>query len=202
VLQVDRWATLGGPEPMPLKAKALHSLVRADLGPFMAALGFKTVSGTMTASWCKPVGPRYLVLFFQPSSWNDSYSPGFRFTVELRLGKEPSLSTWGPRQRLPQLLDQDERAELLELENSVVPKLPPPDPEVAALLSGPTRENWLASWERRIRPYGPDEDVWFRHWDETDVRALIAFFKRVLPSAVNRFLTTASKTEESSPSPG
>ena len=145
---------------MPQKAKEFHSFLRAELGPFLTELGFRRTPKTTVASWLKPIGTRWLVFWFQPSQWNDDSSPGFSFTVEFRLGAPPSLRIWGFHQRLPKLLTDDERADLLQLENNVMRKLPGPDPQFLSMFPDADRERYLARFRPRAVPYASGEDVW------------------------------------------
>jgi hypothetical protein len=173
---------------MPLNARAFHRLLRNDLDSWFAMLGFAHAPKTTSASWIKAIGTDWLVIWCQPSQWNDRYSAGYSFTVEFRLTRTPAIGAWGPRSRLPKLLNEAEKRDLLRLENTVVRKLPPPDTSVATMLSDEKRLSWLAQWRPRAEPYRGDEDVWLRYWDEADVENIAVFLQRVLPSAIARFL--------------
>jgi hypothetical protein len=176
----------------PLKAAEFHRLARQELSPTLDALGFKRIPKTSVASWARPEGNRWLVMWLQPSQSNDPFGPGFKFTVELALSSRPEAGLEGYRERLPTLLTHAQREDLRHLENRAISKLPPPDREYAILL-GPLREWWLAGWKPRLTPYEDAEDIWFRHGDEADLLSLMAFFALALPAAIDRFLTTASK---------
>jgi len=176
----------------PMKSVELHRLARQELGPQMVALGFKRIPGASGASWARSQDGKWLVVWLQPSQSNDGYAPGFRFTVELALSSDAIIGASGYRARLPTLLTDHEREELRRMENRTIAKLPSPDSAFARLLPAESRERWLAGWKPRVTPYRPDEDVWFRHVDQTDVRDLMAFFQRVLPEAVARFLERAA----------
>ena len=80
------------------------------------------------------------------------------------------------------------------MENRTIAKLPHPSSAYAQALDAATREHWLGGWRPRVTPYGATEDVWFRHGDEADARELMAFFQRVLPSVINRFVQRAQGT--------
>jgi hypothetical protein len=58
------------------------------------------------------------------------------------------------------------------------------------------REHWLRGWKPRTTPFGPVEHVWFRHGDDADAQQLMLFFRRVLPSAIGRFLDAAASAAE------
>jgi hypothetical protein len=45
--------------------------------------------------------------------------------------------------------------------------------------------------EIRHLTVGSDEDVWFRHTDDANARALMAVLARLLPAAIDRFLDAA-----------
>jgi hypothetical protein len=177
---------------MPVKSAELHRLARQELGPVLQALRFTRTPKTTSASWVRPEGDRWIVMWLQPSRSNDANSAGFRFTVEFRLTHEPVIGAAGPMARLARLLTDSEREELRHLENRAIAKLMPPDRAFAKLLPADMREHWLGGWKPRLTPYSPDEDVWFRHGDEDDVRALMSFFRQVLPGAVSRFVERTS----------
>ena len=179
----------------PLKAEALHRLAREQLGPALADLGFSRTPKASAASWSRPEDGRWLVIWLQPSRSNDQYTPGFTFTVELLLGPEPVIGGRGFRARLPTLLTDPQREELRQMENRAISKLPPPDSAFARLLPPETRASWLDGWKPRTTPYADGMDVWFRHADEADARDLMAFFQRVLPLAITRFLVQAAERE-------
>jgi len=176
---------------MPLSSTELHRLARSELGPLLAPLGFRRSPGTSMASWARPADDRWVVLWVQPWRGTDAYAAGARFTVELRLSDAPAPGGGGLRRRLTLLLTDAEREEMRRLQNRVIAKLPPPDAATAQLLPPAAREHWLREWKPRLAPYGRDEDVWFRHGVEDDVRAWLAFFARVLPGAIDRFVESS-----------
>jgi hypothetical protein len=100
-------------------------------------------------------------------------------------------AAWGYIRRLASLLNDEQLASLLNLENEVIAKLPPPNMELAKLLSAESRESWLRLWRPRQRSCQPDEDVWLRYWDEADLERLTEFIGSVLPSALATFLEAA-----------
>jgi hypothetical protein len=177
---------------MPLKSPGLHKLARQELGPSLTALGFKRTPKASVASWCRPQGERWLVFWFQPATDNDPRSPGYRFTVEFALTERPAVYTGRIRKRLARLLTDDEREELRQMENRTIAKLPPPDMAFGNGLPPSMREHWLAGWKPRTTPYGPIEDVWFRHGDEADAEELMRFFRRVMPAAISRFVDSGA----------
>jgi hypothetical protein len=181
---------------MPLKSPELYKLARQELRPLLIGLGFKRTPKASVASWCRPEGERWLVFWFQPSTDNDAYSPGYRFTVEFALADRPAVYTGRFRERLPRLLTGDEREELRQMANRTIARLPPPDMAFGNGLPPSMREHWLAGWKPRTTSYEPMEHVWFRHGDDADVQQLMLFFRRVLPSAIGRFLDAAASAAE------
>ena len=88
----------------PLKAAELHRLARAELGPTLAGLGFRPLPKSAGASWSRPEGDRWLVIWVQP--WrSSSSSPGGEFTIEMRLSSTPATGGDGERRRVPLLGD-------------------------------------------------------------------------------------------------
>ena len=181
--------TAGGP---PLRAPELHRLALQELDPQLRALGFKRTPKSSVASWTRRANDRWTVIWLQPSQNNDRFSPGFKFTIEFALSTEPVTGGNGYRERLPNLLSDEEREELRRLENATIAHLRPPAKGLYATFPNGTREQLLGEWKPRKAPYPRGEDIWFRHANEDDVRHLMAFFQRVLPSAIARFHENAS----------
>ena len=181
---------------MQLKSPELYRLARQELGPLLSGLGFKRTPKAAVASWCRPEGERWLVFWFQPSTNHDAHSPGYSFTVEFALADKPAVYTGKIRRRLPRLLTDGEREELRQMANRTIAKLPPPDMFFGNALPPTVRDLWLEGWRPRMTPYGPNEDVWFRHGDDADAQQLMLFFRRVLPSAIGRFLEAAASAAE------
>ena len=176
----------------PLRAAELHRLALRELGAGLHALGFERTPRSSVASWTRPANDRWIVMWLQPSQTSDRFSPGFKFTIEFALSTEPVIGGSGYRERLPNLLDDEAREELRRLENTTIAHLPPPARGLYAGFPDETRERLLAEWQPRKTPYPRGEDIWFRHANEEDARKLMAFFQRVLPSAIARFLESAS----------
>ncbi len=173
---------------MTLTAAELHAAARTSLGGQVAGLGFRRVAKTRMASWVREEGDRWFFLWFQPHRWNGVQSAGFRFTVELRLSREPVLYSAGPAARLPELLSGEDRETLRKMENRTLARVPPPDASYWSALPESVRPTLLADWKPRLQPYRSDEDVWFRVADRPDLEAALAFIARVLPEAIARFV--------------
>jgi hypothetical protein len=172
---------------MTLTAAELHAAARGSLDSPLAGLGFRRVAKSRTASWVRAEGDRWLVLWFQPHRWNGAQSAGFRFTVELRLAREPVLYAAGPLARLPKLLAPEDREALRQMENRTLARIPPPDRAYWRQLPESVRTTLLADWKPRLQPYQRDEDVWFRAADRPDLESILAFIAGVLPGAIDRF---------------
>ncbi len=172
----------------PLKAAELHAAARRALDRPLAELGFARIRGASVAGWARPQGERWLLLWFQPSRWNDAQSAGYQFTVELRLAATPKLDAHGPAARLPRLLSNDDRERLRKMVNRVIARLPPPDAVLIRSLPDAVRSVLLADRQPRLHPYGDDEHVWFRQAGAADVDELLAFIERVLPGAIEEFV--------------
>ena len=175
----------------PLKSSELTKLARERLGPSLAEHGFKRTPKASPASWCRAEGDRWLLFWFQPSTSNDAYSAGYKFTVEFLLGSQPEIYGNGFRRRLPTLLTDEGRERLRGLENRAISKLPPPDMSVLGRLPPPTLEWALKGWKPRSTPYQAAEDVWLRQGDLEDVEALLDFILAELPGALRTFLALA-----------
>jgi hypothetical protein len=185
----------------PLKAPALHAAARRWLDRPLADLGFARIRGARVAGWARPQGDRWLLLWFQPSRWNNAQSAGYRFTVELRLAARPELYALGRLARLPQLLSPVDRERLRKMENRVIARLPSPDPAVLRSLPDALRLMLLADLQPRLHPYAVDEHVWFRQAGVDDVDELLLFIRGVLPGAIERFIA-GTPPDEAPPAAG
>jgi hypothetical protein len=96
----------------PLRSADLHRAARQELGPTLGALGFRRATSS-TASWVRPDGDRWLVLWLQPSRSPSRGNNAFEFTIELRRSSRPETGGDGPRRRLPTLLTSPQREKLL-----------------------------------------------------------------------------------------
>lgn len=98
----------------PMHAGELHQVARQGLGPTLAGLRFKRTPSTSAASWARPEGNRWLVMWIQP--YRSGGGPrSSRFTLELRLSTRPETGGDGFRKRLPALLTEAERREIRNL---------------------------------------------------------------------------------------
>lgn len=95
----------------PLKAAELHRLARAELGPTLVGLGFRPIPRSAGASWSRPEGGRWLVIWVQPRRSSGSPAGG-EFTIEMRLSSTPATGGDGERRRVPALLGEPAREEL------------------------------------------------------------------------------------------
>jgi hypothetical protein len=163
-------------------------LARAELTPALAQLGFRRTPRSSRASWIRQQGDRWLLVWLQ-SSHSNGAGAGVRFTVEV--GESPVPEPLYGGYRLPMLMSFAEREELRLLENTVKVKLPAP-PDWA--LERPDSA-YLEGWRPREAPCDVRSDVWFRYWDEADVRANLALIGRVLPDAIVRYLHLVSLDE-------
>jgi hypothetical protein len=185
--------------PTKLTSKGLHATARRRLDPMLSHLGFGHVRETSMAAWVREEGSQWLILWFQPMARGEPYAPGFRFTVELRLGDQPVMFAPGHLARLPQLLSAARREELRTLDNRALAKVPRPSVARLAALPEAIRASVEAEWRPRVTPFGPDEHVWLRATDEGDLTLLLEFIARELPEAIGRFLDAVRAAEPRQP---
>jgi hypothetical protein len=102
----------------PLRSPELHRVAREELGPVLLGLGFKRL-GSASASWARPDGDRWLVLWLQPSRSAGGAPDRFEFTIELRRSSRPETGGDGPRSRLATLLTPSEVGALVRARHAV-----------------------------------------------------------------------------------
>jgi hypothetical protein len=175
-----------------VKAGELHRMARQRLKLFFKYHGFKRTPETANASWYKHVGDEYVIVTFQPSPAHDPWGyTGSKFVVNFERSQQPF---WGTapghgayRNRLANLLDNDQRERLRQIQNSTMAEIGPPPPEHLERLPEELRAYELKQIEPAREPYGAHEDVWLRQNGPEHVSRWMDFIEDVLPAAMSRF---------------
>jgi hypothetical protein len=137
-------------------ARTVHRQARAALGSGFAADGFGRLKSTSIAAWARPTADQFIVGWVQPSRDPDAFGwYGTKFTIEFRRGARPAVAVNGPIFRFCNLLDDDGREQVRAVQGR----------QVAA-------------------PYGPMDDVWFRHRDMQDLADWFRLLPALLPAAL------------------
>ena len=160
---------------MPPTSREFHRIARDSLAPTLTRLGFARPRGVGLGGWVREEPDGWLVIWLQLRRRTDPAETA-AFTVEFRLSAQPLAGLAGPRARLPALLTDRERSELLALDADPARKAP----------AGPRL--------RTPGAIGGHDDPWFGYADDDDARRWLAFVDRVLPGALERFLATAAST--------
>jgi hypothetical protein len=118
----------------------------------------------------------------QLSKWNRRDSPdGCEFTAELEILRGDPVSGG----RLFGLLTDGEREEHRRIQNLVIAKLPLDEAELDRL-PPEWQADRLVRVTPRLAPYPPNDDIWFKYVDDSDVRRWMDFIGGVLPGAFDR----------------
>jgi hypothetical protein len=173
---------MGGVVP----AREVHRAAVAVLGPTLLANGFSRVRTTSVAAWQRPSGDEFIVAWVQPSRSADPFGwYGTSFTIEFRRSDEPRIGTGGASAaRLCGLLGDAARERVRQANNDVVRKMPRAPRNVLRQLPRGTRDWYKSEGNLRKEPYGPDEDVWFRHRDSADLDAWMRILSELMADAL------------------
>jgi hypothetical protein len=166
-------------------ARTVHRQARAALGSGFAADGFGRLKSTSIAAWARPAADQFIVGWVQPSRDPDASGwYGTKFTIEFRRGARPAVAVNGPIFRFCNLLDDDGREQVRAVQNAIIGRMPPPPADAVSQLTGNIL-NWYLSQGRQVAaPYGPMDDVWFRHRDMQDLADWFRLLPALLPAAL------------------
>ncbi len=166
-------------------ARTVHRQARAALGSGFAADGFGRLKSTSIAAWARPTADQFIVGWVQPSRDPDAFGwYGTKFTIEFRRGARPAVAVNGPIFRFCNLLDDDGREQVRAVQNAITGRMPPPPADAVSQLTGNIL-NWYLSQGRQVAaPYGPMDDVWFRHRDMQDLADWFRLLPALLPAAL------------------
>ena len=167
-------------------ARTVHRQARAALGSGFAADGFGRLKSTSIAAWARPTADQFIVGWVQPSrDPADAFGwYGTKFTIEFRRSARPAVAVNGPIFRFCNLLDNDGREQVRAVQNAIIGRMPPPPADAVSQLTGNIL-NWYLSQGRQVAaPYGPMDDVWFRHRDMQDLADWFRLLPALLPAAL------------------
>jgi hypothetical protein len=166
--------------------RVVHRKALAALGPGFAADGFERRAASAAAVWQRPTVQEFVVAWVQPTRSPDSSGwYGSRFIIEFRRGAQPRAGVFGPGFRFCQLLDDEERERVRDVQNAVIRRLPPPPARVFRTLDERAREAYLAHGRQVTAAYGRDHDIWFRYRDERDLDAWFRLLPVLLPGVLD-----------------
>lgn len=171
-----------------MKSNEVYRVLRAAIGPWAKAQGFGRAKSGMLA-FVRPEPPGFLLFWCQCSQdgW-DRYG-GSKFTVEFQVSAVDEPGAGGAnvkRRRLAALLSANDLERVRPIQNDVIRKLPPPDPEYVAAFPDDVRSWYLAKFAPEVARYTAATDLWLRYHGEQDVKRWADFLAEVLPSAVVR----------------
>ena len=172
-----------------MKSTEVYSSLKLHLGPVLKALGFKR--GRSLLSWHREHDGQFTVLWCQVSldGW-DSYA-GSKFTVEVQRSTEPEPGAPSTRrQRIGQLLSNDQREVVHQIQNGILSSLRRPPKDNAIFKISPEVTEWYLSQFNSIEsPYAERDDVWLRYAAREDVET----WGTLLASFVPQFILVVEK---------
>jgi hypothetical protein len=157
----------------------------AALGPGFTAHGFDR-RPSADAVWQRPARQEFVVAWVQPTRSPDASGwSGSRFIIEFRRGAQPRAGVLGPGFRFGQLLDAAGRERVRAVQNAAIRRLPPPPGRVLRALDDRARDAYLAHGKQVVRPYRPDDDIWFRYRSERDLEDWFQLLPVLLPGVLD-----------------
>lgn len=172
-----------------MKSAEVYRVLRAFVGPWAKASGFRRGPGGMLAYWRRGMREAETLTFWCQCSQDgwDAHA-GSKFTLELQRSEDPRPGTGRKRARAGRLLLPEERERFRVLQNQVIARLRRPTTEHPVFALQPeVGRGYLSRFEMVEQPYGPREDVWMRYASEADVREWAAVVIEVLPVLIARF---------------
>ena len=178
-----------------MKSTEVYRIIREVIGPWCKTHGFKRTKGGMLG-WYKPVGTSFLVFWFQcgPRHWDDFEGSGF--IVEFQASDEPVIGQGGPgckRERLPELLNDEQLENLRRIQNRVIAQLsPPPKTHPVFQISPEYTRMVLKEFQPVAKNALNIHQFWHRYYTVEDVRRWAALILDLLPDTLKRFAPDVS----------
>ncbi len=178
-----------------MRSTHVYRTIREAVDPWCEANGF-TRAAAAPLAYCKPIGGKFLSVWFQCDrhGW-DPYS-GSRFTVEFQLDGSPEPGK-PANDRLQRFLTAEELEFVRDVQNSIIRKIPPPpqawvdsfESNARRLYKNPELliEGFWEQWRPVSAPLQPEHDLWLRYWEADDVTTWAALILNVLPRIVAQY---------------
>jgi hypothetical protein len=172
-----------------LKSQELYRLLRATLGPWFRAAGFKSARRTQLG-WYRMSRDRAHLTWAQCDKWGwDTYA-GSSFFINFQVGPQPE--PWSGRvERLQAFLEEDELEEARSLQNRIISELPGPPAHHVSMLrqafskaspnGGELIEAYLSDFRPVDLPFRRHHDFAMKYYKPEDVLAWARFIVQRLP---------------------
>ena len=160
-------------------AKDAYKIIRATVGPWFKANGFKVVKDSFPVyqtAW----GQKFVTVKFRCHTYGWDKYKGSSFCVWFKYDSNPTMDD-GPLHLLTRQLTLPEREFIRARQNRIVSSIPVPAPDyVCSVVQSFEKtfkepqqyiERFLKDWQIVGQPYPPEEPIWFRYLSEDDVRA-------------------------------
>jgi hypothetical protein len=182
-------------------AKESYKTLKAVVGPWFKQNGFK-VRKSSYLTYQKPVGDQFLTVRFQCHHHGWEKHKGSRFTVFLQLTPEQDFEHTMSN-RLTSYLTLPELELIRARQNRILRAIPPPPPEYineVVVSFGksfrdpqPYLDIFLQDWQLIAKPYSANDDIWFRYFNEEDVRSWAVLLHNHIRALYERLLTPAAE---------
>jgi hypothetical protein len=162
----------------------VHRDLAALLSPALEKEGFRRLRPGSTATWFRPTGEQFLLVWVQLSRSGDPFGwYGTSLTFEFELSNAEVRGTGRVRERLPRLISYEEREEIRDNQNAVIGRLPPAPTSALTQLPVSLRSQYLAHADQHTEPYAESENVWLRYADARDLESWFPLLQRMVPAA-------------------
>lgn len=161
-----------------MTANETYKILRATVGPWFKANGFKVAKGYLTYE--KAAGGGSHVVRFQCNSrgWERYKGSSFTVFIDFTHGQEADFDTL---RRLTEYLTFEQLEFIRARQNRILASIPQPPAEyIQQMVAGfekvfrdpkPYIDIYLRDWQPIVHPFKGSDDIWFRYFTEADVRA-------------------------------
>jgi hypothetical protein len=180
------------------RSSEVYREIRAALGPWCEANGYRRLRGSSEPGWVRPLGiNRSLSFWFGVNVWGSGATGGGSFGGTLQIAPSAASGVVPDGRNIQQadlslwLLEQ-EIEELRLIQNSINARRPRSE-ELEQWMRedspvGAETRRMYRQFAKGDKPYRRGEHITFDYYSLEDVRAHAAFLARCLPLAVPRFL--------------
>lgn len=175
---------------MKVTSKDLYRILRERLAPGMKGAGFQRSKGGMLG-WQRPVGARWLTLWFQCDKYGWFQDIGSSFTLEFQLSDDPQscAGRLAERERFVALLSAEDRELARQCNDAILRNLPPLAADnPLSLLGAEGLQLIMLGWQPSAGPWAANQDVWLHYCNPQQVQDWAEFFAPRLLALSEEFL--------------
>jgi len=181
----------------PIIAKDTYRILKATLGPWLKANGFKSGKESWPV-YRKALDGTYLTIKFRCHGNGWEKYKGSSFAVWFKHSPSTEVDD-SNRHALSRLMTLPEREFIRARQNRILASIPPPPPDYVATIVDHFQKTFrepaeyialfLKDWKPVIEPYDANSQIWLRYTSEEDVRAWALFLLNHISKHHDRVLS-------------